>query len=82
MKRRTVLWLSQQDYDYLSTVAIKDGDTKNRSMHVLLGWLVKQGVTSFRAIDGHLAPRQPCLQPAPSVEKRHRPIEEVHTRVA
>jgi hypothetical protein len=35
-KRRTVLWLYAEDYEYLSAVAATDLDTKNASMHRLV----------------------------------------------
>jgi len=46
-KRRTVLWLYTEDYDYLSAVAEHDMDPKNVSMHRLVKALRTAGVKSF-----------------------------------
>lgn len=54
-KRRTVLWLFQEDYEYLSAVAEGDSDSKNVSMHRLVKALRKAGIKSFIQLDQHLA---------------------------
>jgi hypothetical protein len=46
-KRRTVLWLYNEDYEYLSAVADHDMDSKNVSMHRLVKALRAAGVKSF-----------------------------------
>lgn len=46
-KRRTVLWLFIEDYEYLSTVAETDRETKNQSMHRLVKALRGAGVKTF-----------------------------------
>jgi hypothetical protein len=46
-KRRTVLWLYTEDYEYLSAVAEHDMDSKNVSMHRLVKALRAAGVKSF-----------------------------------
>ena len=46
-KRRTVLWLYTEDYEYLSAVADHDMDSKNVSMHRLVKALRTAGVKSF-----------------------------------
>lgn len=50
-KRRTVLWLYTEDYDYLSSVAEHDMDSKNVSMHRLVKALRTAGVKSFLRFD-------------------------------
>ena len=50
-KRRTVLWLYNEDYEYLSSVAEHDMDTKNVSMHRLVKALRVAGVKSFLKLD-------------------------------
>ena len=50
-KRRTVLWLYTEDYEYLSKIAAADGDSKNVSMHRLVKVLRKVGVQSFVKLD-------------------------------
>ena len=50
-KRRTVLWLYTEDYDYLSAVAEHDMDSKNVSMHRLVKALRAAGVKSFLRLD-------------------------------
>jgi len=49
-KRRTVLWLYTEDYEYLSAVA-DDMDSKNVSMHRLVKALRAAGVKSFLKLD-------------------------------
>jgi hypothetical protein len=46
-KRRTVLWLFQEDYEYLESVAENDSDSKNTSMHRLVKLLRAAGIHSF-----------------------------------
>ena len=53
-KRRTVLWLFQEDYEYLSAVADSDSDSKNISMHRLVKALRKAGIRSFIHLEQHL----------------------------
>ena len=53
-KRRTVLWLYNEDYEYLSSVADHDMDTKNVSMHRLVKALRGAGVKSFLKLDESL----------------------------
>ena len=50
-KRRTVLWLYNEDYEYLSSVADQDMDSKNVSMHRLVKALRNAGVKSFLKLD-------------------------------
>ena len=50
-KRRTVLWLYTEDYQYLSTVAEHDSDSKNVSMHRLVKALRTAGVKSFLRLE-------------------------------
>jgi hypothetical protein len=50
-KRRTVLWLYQEDYEYLSAVAEHDMDSKNISMHRLVKALRAANVKSFLRIE-------------------------------
>jgi len=50
-KRRTVLWLYTEDYEYLSAVAEHDSDSKNVSMHRLVKALRAAGVKSFLRLD-------------------------------
>jgi hypothetical protein len=53
-KRRTVLWLYTEDYEYLSAVADHDMDSKNVSMHRLVKALRSAGVKSFLRLDESL----------------------------
>ena len=53
-KRRTVLWLYNEDYEYLSSVADQDMDSKNVSMHRLVKALRNAGVKSFLKLDESL----------------------------
>ena len=53
-KRRTVLYLFQEDYNYLSEVAEADVASKNVSMHRLVKALRKAGVRSFIQLEQHL----------------------------
>ena len=53
-KRRTVLWLFQEDYKYLSEVADNDSDSKNVSVQRLIRALRKAGIRSFVDIEEHL----------------------------
>jgi hypothetical protein len=50
-KRRTVLWLYNEDYEYLSAVAQHDTDSKNISMHRLVKALRAAGIKSFLKLD-------------------------------
>jgi len=50
-KRRTVLWLYNEDYEYLSAVAQHDMDSKNISMHRLVKALRAAGIKSFLKLD-------------------------------
>ena len=50
-KRRTVLWLFKEDYEYLSAVAEHDMDTKNISMHRLVKALRRANVKSFLKLE-------------------------------
>jgi ABC-type metal ion transport system substrate-binding protein len=50
-KRRTVLWLYHEDYEYLSRIASADGDSKNVSMRRLVKALRRAHVTSFINIE-------------------------------
>jgi hypothetical protein len=50
-KRRTVLWLFNEDYEYLSAVADHDMDTKNVSMHRLVKALKAAGIKSFLKLE-------------------------------
>jgi len=50
-KRRTVLWLYNEDYEYLSAVAEHDMDSKNVSMHRLVKALRAAGIKSFLKLD-------------------------------
>jgi hypothetical protein len=50
-KRRTVLWLFNEDYEYLSAVAEHDSDSKNVSMHRLIKGLRSAGIKSFLKLD-------------------------------
>ena len=58
-KRRTVLWLYNEDYDYLSSIAEHDMDSKNVSMHRLVKALRAAGVKSFLKLDEGLKRFQP-----------------------
>ena len=53
-KRRTVLWLYAEDYEYLSAVAATDLDTKNVSMHRLVKALRAAGIQSFLLLESVL----------------------------
>jgi hypothetical protein len=53
-KRRTVLWLYAEDYEYLSAVAATDLDTKNASMHRLVKALRTAGIQSFLLLENVL----------------------------
>ena len=53
-KRRTVLWLYAEDYEYLSAVAATDLDTKNASMHRLVRALRTAGIQSFLLLENVL----------------------------
>ncbi|HVH85150.1 MAG TPA: hypothetical protein VM912_00380 [Terriglobales bacterium] len=53
-KRRTVLWLYTEDYEYLSKIAENDMDSKNISMHRLVKALRTAGINSFHKLDRHL----------------------------
>ena len=50
-KRRTVLWLYNEDYEYLSAVADHDMDSKNVSMHRLVKALRAAGIKSFLRLE-------------------------------
>ena len=50
-KRRTVLWLYNEDCEYLSAVAEQDMDSKNVSMHRLVKALRAAGIKSFLKLD-------------------------------
>ena len=50
-KRRTVLWLYKEDYEYLSAVAEHDMDSKNISMHRLVKALRNANVKSFLKLE-------------------------------
>jgi hypothetical protein len=50
-KRRTVLWLYNEDYEYLSSVAEHDMDSKNVSMHRLVKALRNANIKSFLKLD-------------------------------
>lgn len=50
-KRRTVLWLYNEDYEYLSAVAEHDMDSKNVSMHRLVKALRAAGIKSFLRLE-------------------------------
>ena len=59
-KRRTVLWLYNEDYEYLSAVADHDMDSKNISMHRLVKALRQANVNSFLKLEEtlkHMPPR-------------------------
>lgn len=53
-KRRTVLWLYNEDYEYLSSIAEHDSDSKNVSMHRLVKALRAAGIKSFLRLDESL----------------------------
>lgn len=53
-KRRTVLWLYTEDYEYLSKIAENDMDSKNISMHRLVKALRTAGINSFHKLDHYL----------------------------
>jgi hypothetical protein len=57
-KRRTVFWLYNEDYEYLSSVAEHDMDSKNVSMHRLVKALRAAGVKSFLKFDEQLKRQQ------------------------
>ena len=50
-KRRTVLWLYNEDYDYLSAIAEHDMDSKNISMHRLVKALRSANIKSFLKLE-------------------------------
>jgi hypothetical protein len=50
-KRRTVLWLYNEDYEYLRAIAEHDMDSKNISMHRLVKALRAAGIKSFLKLD-------------------------------
>lgn len=50
-KRRTVLWLYNEDYEYLNAVAEHDMDSKNVSMHRLVKALRAAGIKSFLRLE-------------------------------
>jgi hypothetical protein len=55
-KRRTVLYLHEEDYAYLETVADADGDTRGRSVTKLIRYLRAQNITSFEELRRKIAP--------------------------
>lgn len=64
-KRRTVLWLYTEDYDYLSAVAEHDSDSKNVSMHRLIKALRSAGIKSFLKLDEAFKRAQPLQSGRP-----------------
>jgi len=65
-KRRTVLWLYTEDYEYLSSIADHDMDSKNVSMHRLVKALRAAGVKSFLSLNETLkAPSHASGRPLP-----------------
>lgn len=58
-KRRTVLWLFNEDYEYLSGIAKSDADSKNISMHRLVKVLRAAGIKSFLNLDERLKRLEP-----------------------
>ena len=58
-KRRTVLWLYNEDYDYLSAVADHDMDSKNISLHRLVKALRHAKIRSFLKLDETFKSLQP-----------------------
>jgi len=58
-KRRTVLWLYNEDYEYLSAIAEHDMDTKNVSMHRLVKALRNANVKSFLKLEETFRRLQP-----------------------
>lgn len=50
-KRRTVLWLYNEDYEYLSSIAEHDMDSKNVSMHRLVKALRNANIKSFLKLE-------------------------------
>ena len=60
-KRRTVLWLFQEDYDYLSSVAKCDSDSKNISMHRLVKALRGAGIKSFVHLKLQIVHKSPSI---------------------
>ena len=58
-KRRTVLWLFNEDYEYLRAVAEHDSDSKNVSMHRLIKALRSAGIKSFLKLDETFKRQQP-----------------------
>ena len=69
-KRRTVLWLYTEDYDYLSAIAKADSDSKNTSMQRLVKALRKAGVKTFLQLDQVIKPR--FVAPNPTLAKAPR----------
>jgi len=57
-KRRTVLWLFTEDYEFLERIADADGETKSASIHRLVRALRLRRVTTFRALESVLAAAQ------------------------
>lgn len=62
-KRRTVLWLYNEDYEYLNSVAEHDMDSKNVSMHRLVKALRNAGVKSFLKLDENVKRLPPTGKP-------------------
>jgi hypothetical protein len=62
-KRRTVLWLYNEDYEYLSSVAEHDMDSKNVSMHRLVKVLRSANVKSFLKLDEVFKRLPPSTKP-------------------
>lgn len=53
-KRRTVLWLFKEDFEFLELIAKTDGETKNASMHRLVRALRASQISSFRNVESSL----------------------------
>jgi hypothetical protein len=70
-KRRTVLWLYTEDYEYLSAIAKADSDSKNTSMQRLVKALRKAGVRSFLDLSQVIPPR--VSAPSGVIAKGSRP---------
>jgi hypothetical protein len=70
-KRRTVLWLYTEDYEYLSAIAKADSDSKNTSMQRLVKALRKTGVRSFLDLSQVIQPR--VSAPSGVIPKASRP---------
>lgn len=47
-KRRVVLWLSVEDYEYFHNVVKNDRTSKSKSAHRLLSMLREADITSFQ----------------------------------